>query len=93
MALNITFLNAATTKQATTVAASHWIPWQTAASMAVCKSDAQFLSKTKKLDTGSHIFIILVFLKKYCNIYFHKAHKNKCFQHSDLQYRTIAISE
>lgn len=61
MALNITFLNAAITKQATTVAASHCIPWQTAVSMAVCKSDAQFLRKNKKLDTGSHIFITLVF--------------------------------
>lgn len=86
MPLNITLLNAGITKQATTVAVSRWIPWQTADSMAVSKSDTQFLFKNKKMDIGSQTFIILVSFKKHCNTSSHKASKNKCFQHSDLQY-------
>lgn len=51
------------TKQATIVVCSHWIHWQIAVRMAVCKSDTQFLRKNQKMDTESHTFIILVSFK------------------------------
>lgn len=52
------------TEQVTVVAGSHWIHWQVAVSMPVCKSDMQFLYKNPKMDTENHTFIILVFFRK-----------------------------